>query len=394
MKIAINGVGVVGGFGCGITALDTALGNQKTDITEAAFETSHEKAWIPAYLADTAPLETFVPKKSLRRIDHFSRMALLGAFLALKDAGTPDISQERIGVVIASGYGVTRTTFSFLDTVMQNGEKFPSPTLFSNSVHNAAAGHISILLKLHGPTLTVSQFEMSVPAAFHSAGLWLADDRVDSVLLGAVDEYCEVLGYCRHHCIKRPARNVGKAMPEWDRSVPPGEGSAFFLLSREKSGPSSYGFIRDIQMGRMGAEGFSPPKDTPLIIGMDGLECENQDYEACIGTHVEAASYASLYGSLPIGPAFDTAIACLSLKKGFLYAAPGASGYPGKMNILKENKKLTSKSLCSLKLGQEKTYGLVTLTKEGDPDAVQFTSSIPAARGPHNVSKRHDSCDR
>ena len=42
---------------------------------------------MPAFLADTARLDDFLNKKALRRVDHFSKMALLGSYLALQDAG-------------------------------------------------------------------------------------------------------------------------------------------------------------------------------------------------------------------------------------------------------------------------------------------------------------------
>jgi 3-oxoacyl-[acyl-carrier-protein] synthase II len=82
---------------------------------------------------------------------------------------------------------------------MDYGDACASPTLFSNSVHNAAAGHISIMLGLDGPCLTVSQFEMSGPSGLLSAIQWLKEERVEQVLLGAVEEYCDVL--VRYHGI-------------------------------------------------------------------------------------------------------------------------------------------------------------------------------------------------
>jgi hypothetical protein len=41
---------------------------------------------VPAFLANTDRLKSFVNKRDLRRIDHYIRMAILGCFLALEDA--------------------------------------------------------------------------------------------------------------------------------------------------------------------------------------------------------------------------------------------------------------------------------------------------------------------
>ena len=151
-----------------------------------------------AFLADTSPLESYVTKRSLRRLDHYSRLALLGAYLAMDNAGRlgTDSDLERMGTIVASGYGATNTTFAFLDSIIDGGDSYASPTHFSNSLHNAATAHISIQLKVSGPSLTVSQLDMSIPSGLLTARQWLKEKRVDSVLVGGVDEYCSVLGYC------------------------------------------------------------------------------------------------------------------------------------------------------------------------------------------------------
>jgi 3-oxoacyl-[acyl-carrier-protein] synthase II len=191
MEMYIKGLGVVGCFGSGAGDLAACLEKGTPPLIAKV------SASGPAYLAETSKLETFVPKKSLRRIDHFSQMAALAACLAVQDAGEPSSGTGLTGLIVCSGYGAAQSTFSFLDSVINDGDACASPTLFSNSVHNSAAGHISILLKMEGPCLTVSQFGMSVHSALLIARQWLHEGRADQVLFGAVDEYCNVLGYCR-----------------------------------------------------------------------------------------------------------------------------------------------------------------------------------------------------
>jgi hypothetical protein len=59
MKLAIQGVGVVGGFGCGIEALRTALINQKVQGQSVSVKTDQGSREMTAFLADTAKLEDF-----------------------------------------------------------------------------------------------------------------------------------------------------------------------------------------------------------------------------------------------------------------------------------------------------------------------------------------------
>ncbi len=150
---------------------------------------------------------------------------------------------QNLAVVIATGYGASQTTFSFLDTAFDDGDACASPTLFSNSVHNAAAAHVSILLNARGPNLTVSQFEMSVPSAMLTACQWLEDKIVDAVLFGGVDEYCSVLGYCWQRFFGAGSPVQHEAIGMEYQSAITGEGSAFFLLTRDEGDKPKYGFI-------------------------------------------------------------------------------------------------------------------------------------------------------
>ena len=156
MRTAIRGIGIVGGFGGGLDTLHRALitgeGAPKTTRVKANGQEMH----MPVFLCDPTPLENFIPKRALRRVDHYSCMAVLASYLSLEDAGMLQNNHQKTAVVIATGYGATRTTFSFLDSILAGGDTCASPTMFSNSVHNSAAAHVSILLKANGPNLTDS----------------------------------------------------------------------------------------------------------------------------------------------------------------------------------------------------------------------------------------------
>jgi 3-oxoacyl-[acyl-carrier-protein] synthase II len=361
MRIYINGIGVTGGFGRGLTDLLSCLENRVTHVKTPALISARNSNGTPAYLADTAELETFVPKRSLRRIDHFSQMALLGAYLALQDAGITSLSGKRTGLVVCSGYGASNTTFSFLDSIIDDGDVCASPTLFSNSVHNAAAGHISILLELDGPCLTVSQFEMSVPSALLSASRWLEEGRVDQVLFGAVDEYCSVLGYCWKRFFGENNNNIMSPLAPGRQSAIPGEGSAFFLLSKERSGSSRYGTIVHVGMGRHYDSGISSIDETIFFLGADGHKSCDRLYGDFMPPGAEAACYSPLYGSIPMGDAFDMAIAALSIRECKIFASPESVADQEKYKIIKETSPITSKAITCLKLTKNNEFGMITL---------------------------------
>jgi len=317
---------------------------------------------MPVFLCDTSSIENFVSKRALRRVDHFSRMAVLGAYLALEDAGISPGSYENLAVVIATGYGATRTTFSFLDSIIHDGDACASPTMFSNSVHNAAAAHISILLNATGLNLTVSQFELSVPSAILTACQWLEYGLADAVLFGGVDEYCNVLGYSWQRFFG--SSNESNMAPlNWDvQSAIAGEGSAFFLLTREEGDKSLYGSITGIRLGNGLKNGLDFAKDAILFLGADGHKSYGRQYDRNIRADRQAAVYTPLYGSFPVGNAFDMVIAALSLKAGRVFATPKYAGNRSGLRVVWEAQALDTNRICCLKFSCAGEFGAVMLS--------------------------------
>ncbi|ABA89885.1 3-oxoacyl-(acyl carrier protein) synthase II-related protein [Syntrophotalea carbinolica DSM 2380] len=233
MRLAIDGLGLVGPFGLGSEALQAAQ-------TVAA---------LPEQ-ADVTELARFFSKRELRRVSHFCRLALLGATLAVEDGGLSGVSKERVGLILATGHGPVATTFDFLDSMHEFGAKLASPTAFSTSIHNVAASTISIMSGYTGPCLTVNEFAMSWASALLTAWCWLAESRVDRVLVGAVDEY--------HPLLAEAARQA-------DCPLTTGEGAVFLALSAAESG--RYGLITDVAMGNLAAPAAQPPLPFELPAG-------------------------------------------------------------------------------------------------------------------------------
>ena len=358
MKLAVEGIGVVGGFGCGIESLISAISQGSSPIQHTQIKTSAGPRDMPVLRAETSKLDDFVNKRVLRRVDHYSKMALLGAYLALEDAGKLKGDRSTMGIIIASGYGASRTTFAFLDSFINDGDNLSSPTFFSNSVQNAAVANVSMMLGITGPDLTVSQFEMSVPSALITARHWLEEGRVDAVLFGAVDEYCDVIGYCwqRYYGDRATADHEMKPFEYDHQTAIPGEGAAFFLLSRGDEMVSRYGYIEDVIMGRCDRGSIAVKENTFLFIGADGHRHCGGYYKQHIPENARLASYTPLYGSLPIGPAFDMAIAVLSCKEGKLCNPPSG-------NIAEADMNMNDKFIECIKIDNEGQFGIITLGK-------------------------------
>lgn len=356
--MAIQGVGCVGGFGCGNESFIDAMqqGYSRATTIESTHPTGQR--YLPALLANTDRLTDFVPRRALRRIDHFSRMALLGGYLALEDAGLAVEECGRIGVIVASGYGAANTTFNFLESILDDGDCCASPTNFSNSVHNVAAAYLSMQLQALGPNLTISQFDMSMSSALYNAACWLEQGRVDTVLVGGVDEHSSLLNYCyqRNFSDVEPSDKITPF--EYDQqSAVIAEGSVFLVLSRQPQ-QAKYGFIDALDAGVIGQ--IPPTIDSDrLLVGADGQRVYGALY-AHLSTSQTLLNCSPCYGSLPVGQGFDLAAAALMLRHQDCYCVARQPANNGE-----EGKGLTS--ISSLKYSAGNQFSLIRVSaQEGD----------------------------
>ena len=270
---------------------------------------------LPAYQADVSGVRPFISAGARRRMNRFGKLAVLGASLALQDAGwEAPLNCDDVGLIVASGYGASKSTFDFLDSMLDDDGRCPSPTLFSNSVASSAASHLSIVLQSSGPSLTVSQFEMSPLSALLTASTWLAEGRVKAVLFGAVDELCPVLSYSYERFFGE--QTSGPIEPfQWDQQTAVmGEGAAFLLLTRAEEADSGYGCIDQLLWTR--SKRWAAPHEAALVVGADGHRCYADAYRRLAEDHPKRIAYSPLYGSLPGGQAFDVAIAALAAQAG------------------------------------------------------------------------------
>ncbi len=274
--------------------------------------------------ADTTSISQYLSKRKLRRIDHYSRMALLAAGKAIQDADPTVFTKKETGIIVASGYGALSTTFAFLDSYIEKGDGLASPTHFSNSVHNAAAAHISIGYGLQGPSLTVSQLDMSFISALLSASMWLEQGNVDSVLIGTTDEYCDVLGYCIHGLSKDKKKNYSFS-----------EGSAFFLVTAQKEGRSKYGWFEEITMGNYEKDTLIIPEDCDLILSGSSTNPDTDDFFEQSGLSDQSSGKKILNRKHYFSPTDSSMDAAYSAQ--------------------------ASEKICYIKLGQDKEYGKIII---------------------------------
>jgi len=141
-----------------------------------------------AYLDEMAMEPTLA--RSLRRADDFIRAAVLTAAQTLAGVETGPAKSD-FGMFLSTAYGAMQTNFAVLDQII-DGEQ-TSPTLFSHSVFNAAAGYIAASFDIRGCALTLTDFTFPFLRAVQEGVLALKNGLLSRCLVLHVETYSALL---------------------------------------------------------------------------------------------------------------------------------------------------------------------------------------------------------
>lgn len=277
----VSGVGVVCAGGAGMEALKAYL----LDADAPQPQPMGSKEPLPVL---QVPAEVFKNPllAPVRRADRFCKMTLLAALEAWQGA---QADPARVGIIQATACGPHATVFKFVNELLDFGESKSSPTVFSQSVHAAAASMIASTLKTQGPVLNLADLAFPFESALTLAEAWLEEGRCDAVLVSATEELSDVYV----HAVSRL----------WGERFVPGEGSFCFRLERDGQGPAV--------------------RVQNKLSDAAALRLENRD---ALGGAVEegepGTSFVTHSGSLRIGGAFLLAVAEV------LLSGAGVAGLP------------------------------------------------------------------
>lgn len=130
--------------------------------------------------------------RELRRADDFIRLAVSSVYEAL--AGQfPIVDQEATdwGLVVGTSFGPMETNFHVLDQIVS--EEQTSPTLFSHSVFNAAAGYLTRIFNFRGNTSTLTDFYYPFFQALAQGCTLINSGRVKRCFVLQVETYSSLL---------------------------------------------------------------------------------------------------------------------------------------------------------------------------------------------------------
>lgn len=142
------------------------------------WETLAEKESICLGVSDETPVD-LIPPMMRRRMSSLSK-------LALQTAAQLSVDDDIDYIVFASRHGELTRTVKLLEDIIGGGDA--SPILFSQSVHNTAAGLFTIACKQAKSVCSLAAGENTLHSAFIEASCYLQENPLDTVLVVNFDE--------------------------------------------------------------------------------------------------------------------------------------------------------------------------------------------------------------
>jgi 3-oxoacyl-[acyl-carrier-protein] synthase II len=247
MEIVLTGLGTVQACGAGRPELARALrvGSPPalTEVDRGGGFHLAQSARLAALIGGV-DLRAWVAPAESRRMSLPSRLALAAARLALADAGLPygreALAEAAAAVVMSTAFGPSSCTEGLLRQIFLDSPEAASPFLFTESVANAPASQIAILLGARGPGITLCQREAGPLLALSRAAAELAAGRASLALAGAVEEMTPLLHAVldRFGALARPAPGGEEAGRPFDRrrdGLVAAEGASLVVLESAAS---------------------------------------------------------------------------------------------------------------------------------------------------------------
>jgi 3-oxoacyl-[acyl-carrier-protein] synthase II len=123
----------------------------------------------------------------MRRLDRSEQFALVASREAWKDAGTPDVDKERLGVVIASGIGGVITLLDQFDNLKEKGARGVSPHTVPMLMPNGPAANVGLELQAKAGVHTPVSACASGAEAIGYALEMIRTNRADIIVSGGVE---------------------------------------------------------------------------------------------------------------------------------------------------------------------------------------------------------------
>ena len=185
-RVVVTGLGATTPLGGDVATTWAALLAGKSGVRSL---TEDWRELLPVHFAArvaTEPAEQ-MERVEMRRLDRSEQFALIASREAWKDAGSPDVDKERLGVVIASGIGGVITLLDQFDILKEKGARGVSPHTVPMLMPNGPAANVGLELQAKAGVHTPVSACASGAEAIGYALEMIRTNRADVIVTGGVE---------------------------------------------------------------------------------------------------------------------------------------------------------------------------------------------------------------
>jgi len=185
-RVVVTGLGATTPLGADVDSTWAALIAGKSGVR---LLTEEWRELLPVHFAarvHTEPADQ-MERVEMRRLDRSEQFALVASREAWKDAGTPEVDKERLGVVIASGIGGVITLLDQYDNLKEKGARGVSPHTVPMLMPNGPAANVGLELQAKAGVHTPVSACASGAEAIGYALEIIRTNRADIIVSGGVE---------------------------------------------------------------------------------------------------------------------------------------------------------------------------------------------------------------
>ena len=195
-RVVVTGLGMLSPVGNTVESTWKALLAGQSGISLIDHFDTSAYATRFAGLVKDFNCEEHISRKDARKMDLFIQYGIMAGIQAFQDSGL-EITEEnapRIGAAIGSGIGGLGLIEENHTALMHGGPRKISPFFVPSTIVNMVAGHLTIMLGLRGPSISISTACTSGVHNIGHAARMIAYGDADAMLAGGTEKASTQLG--------------------------------------------------------------------------------------------------------------------------------------------------------------------------------------------------------
>lgn len=272
-RVVVTGLGMLSPVGNTVESTWKALLAGQSGIKPIDHFDTSAYATRFAGLVENFNSEEFISRKDARKMDAFIQYGIVAGIQAMKDSGleVTEANAGRIGAAIGSGIGGLGLIEENHAALVRGGPRKISPFFVPSTIVNMVAGHLTIMLGLQGPSISIATACTSGVHNIGHAARIIAYGDADAMLAGGAEKASTPLGvggFGAARALSTRNDDPQAASRPWDKDRDGfvlGDGAGIMVLEEyehaKRRGAKIYAEITGFGMSSDAYHMTSPPSD-------------------------------------------------------------------------------------------------------------------------------------